>query len=210
MAGLFDKKVETYLQARPTYPSEWYSMLAACTSNSQAGIGIIHYVHTPQSMSMDEMVALMGGENHVDLITVATAMHWFDLPVFYKLAKRRLCKPGGILAIYNDMVLSPKFHTISKCPHEKSSHFWHAGAKYVIDWYRNLPFPFESVGLGYEGKPMQLEIPKELCSKTFALAKEQGLDLLSREVIKELESSWRGPNKVRTVIYKSFMLVGTV
>ncbi|XP_018718390.1 putative methyltransferase DDB_G0268948 isoform X1 [Eucalyptus grandis] len=258
MAGLFDKQAETYLQARPTYPSEWYSMLAACTSqnslawdvgtgNGQAALDVakhyeqviatdvseaqlsfamphprVRYVHTPQSMSEDEMVALMGGENRVDLITVATAVHWFDLPKFYKLAKRLLRKPGGLLAVwaYNDIVVNPEFDTVRKRLLEKYSRFWPADAKYIFEGYRNLPFPFESVGLGSEGEPLQLDIPKELSfegclmffksSSAFASAKEQGVDLLSEEVIKELESSWGGPNKIRTVTYKAFMLAGTV
>ncbi|KAF8011791.1 hypothetical protein BT93_I0051 [Corymbia citriodora subsp. variegata] len=173
-------------------------------------------------MSEDEMVALMGGENCVDLITVATAVHWFDHPKFYKLAKRLLRKPGGIIAVwgYNDVVVNPEFDTVSKRIWEASIQFSHSNSKQIIDGYRNLPFPFESVGLGHEGKPMQLEIPKELLfegylkllksSSPINLAKEQGVDLLSEEVIKELESSWGGPNLVRTVTYKAFMLVGTI
>ena len=50
MAGLFDKQAEAYLDARPTYPAEWYSMLAdrtsshlhawdVATGNGQAAIG---------------------------------------------------------------------------------------------------------------------------------------------------------------------------
>ncbi|XP_056159123.1 uncharacterized protein LOC130134998 [Syzygium oleosum] len=258
MAGLFDKQAETYLQARPTYPSEWYSMLAARTThhslawdvgtgNGQAALGVaehyeqviatdvseaqlsfamphprVRYVHTPQSMSEDEIVALMGAENRVDLITVATAVHWFDLPKFYKLAKRLLRKPGGILAVwaYNDIVVNPEFNTASKRLWEATMQFWHSDAKHVIDGYRNLPFPFESVGLGHEGEPMQLEIRKELLfegylkflksSSPINLAKEQGVDLLSEEVVKELERAWGGPNLVRTVTYKAFMLAGTV
>ena len=31
MAGLFDKQADFYLDARPTYPTHWYSMLAALT-----------------------------------------------------------------------------------------------------------------------------------------------------------------------------------
>ena len=51
MAGLFDKQAEAYLDARPTYPAEWYSMLAdrssshllawdVGTGNGQAAIGV--------------------------------------------------------------------------------------------------------------------------------------------------------------------------
>lgn len=33
MAELFDKQAETYLQARPIYPGEWYLMLATRSSH---------------------------------------------------------------------------------------------------------------------------------------------------------------------------------
>ncbi|KAL3721385.1 hypothetical protein ACJRO7_033816 [Eucalyptus globulus] len=154
------------------------------------------YVHTPQSISEDEMVDLMGGENHVDLITVAIAMHWFKLPKYYKLAKP--------LLPYNDMVGNPEFNTVSKRLWEASMQFWHSDAKYIIDGYRNLPFPFESE-LPFEG---YLKFLKS--SSPINLAKEQGVNLLSKEIIKELESSWGGPNLVRTITHKAFMLAGTV
>ena len=32
MAGLFDKQAEIYSDSRPTYPSEWFSKLAALAS----------------------------------------------------------------------------------------------------------------------------------------------------------------------------------
>uniref|UniRef100_A0A7N2MRE8 Uncharacterized protein n=1 Tax=Quercus lobata TaxID=97700 RepID=A0A7N2MRE8_QUELO len=52
MAGRFDKQAGFYADARPTYPTEWYSMLAALTphhslawdvgtGNGQAAIGIV-------------------------------------------------------------------------------------------------------------------------------------------------------------------------
>lgn len=51
MAGLFDKQAEIYVEARPTYPKEWYSKLAALTpqhsfawdagtGNGQAALGV--------------------------------------------------------------------------------------------------------------------------------------------------------------------------
>jgi ubiquinone/menaquinone biosynthesis C-methylase UbiE len=38
-------------------------------------------------------------DESVDLITVATAVHWFDIDLFYKEAQRIL-KPGGIIAYW--------------------------------------------------------------------------------------------------------------
>jgi hypothetical protein len=36
------------------------------------------------------------------------------------------------------------------------------------------------------------------------------VNLLSEEVVRELESAWGGPELVRTVNYKSYMLAGKV
>ncbi|KAG6660636.1 putative methyltransferase DDB_G0268948 [Carya illinoinensis] len=184
MAGLFDKQAEIYVDARPTYPTEWYSKLAALTpqhslawdvgtGNGQAALGVaehyeqvigtdisenqlkhakqhprVKYIHTPLSLSDDEFVTLMGGENKVDLVTVAEAVHWFDLPKFYSLVTRLLRKPGGVIAVwgYYGMVVSTTFDPLTKRLREATNPFWDPRAHLLLDGYRTLPFPFESVG----------------------------------------------------------------
>ncbi|KAL6180122.1 hypothetical protein ACLB2K_046790 [Fragaria x ananassa] len=258
MAGLFDKQAEIYVEARPTYPKEWYSKLAALTpqhslawdagtGNGQAALGLsehyqqvvatdiseeqlkyaiqhprIRYIHTPTSLSEDEMVNLIGGghENSLDLITVAEAVHWFDLPQFYPLAKRLLRKPGGIIAVwaYNRMLVNPEFDPVFDRFRENCIPFTHPNSKYVRAGYKTLPFPFESVGMGREGEPLTLEIPKEVSFQgvermlrsysAVIRAKDQGVDMLSEEVIKEFERAWGGRDLVRSFKYEAFMLVG--
>ncbi|KAB2621174.1 methyltransferase [Pyrus ussuriensis x Pyrus communis] len=251
VAGLFDKQAEDYLVGRPTYPKEWYSMLAALTpkhslawdlgehyeqvigtdiSESQLKSALQHprvgYVHTPMTMSDDELVDLIGGENSVDLVTVAEAVHWFDLPKFYSLVKRVLRKPGGVIAVwgYNACVTSTVTHAeiedVLKRFYEASKPFWDPKREYLWEGYRTLPFPFESIGLGSEGQPVALEIPKEVSfegvlrmlrsSSSVHTAKDQGVDLLSQEVIEEIQRAWGGPNVVRNVTFKAFMLAGKV
>ncbi|THU72102.1 hypothetical protein C4D60_Mb04t08570 [Musa balbisiana] len=51
------------------------------------------YIHTPLSTSDDELVSM-------DLVTVAQAVHWFNLPRFYSLVKRVLRNPGGAIAVW--------------------------------------------------------------------------------------------------------------
>ncbi|XP_075661564.1 uncharacterized protein LOC142631307 [Castanea sativa] len=258
MAGKFDKQADFYANGRPTYPTEWYSMLAALTphhslawdvgtGNGQAAIGIaehyeqvvgtdvseaqlklamphprIRYLHTPLSITDDELVALIGGENSVDLITVATAVHWFELPKFYSLVTRLLRKPGGVIAVwaYKGVVVSPIFDPIMKRFYDTTLPYWDPTIKSVFDDYKTLPFPFESVGIGCEGKPQQLDIPQEVSFEKFLnmlrswspvnTAKDQGVDLLSESVVKELESAWGGPKLIRSIAYKGFMLAGKV
>ena len=54
----------------------------------------VRYIHTPTSISNDEMVNLIAGshKNSVDLVTVAEAVHLFDVPQFSSLVKRLLRK----------------------------------------------------------------------------------------------------------------------
>ncbi|KAL4351640.1 hypothetical protein GQ457_06G035260 [Hibiscus cannabinus] len=258
MAGLFDQQADLYLDARPTYPSHWYSMLAARTprhslaldvgtGNGQAAIGVaehydavvgtdvseaqlqhaiphpkVTYLYTPSSISDDDFLSSIGGENSVDLITVAQAVHWFDLPKFYSLVSRLLRRPGGILAVwcYNDIVVSPTFDPVMKRFHDTTLPYWNPNIQYLFDGYKTLPFPFESVGLGSEGKPLALDIPKKLTLEGFlrmlrswsavVTAKDQGVDLLSENVVKGFESAWGGSNLVRSIAYKAFMLAGKV
>ncbi|CAL5368899.1 unnamed protein product [Camellia sinensis] len=266
MAALFDKQAELYLDARPNYPRQWYSLLADRTSlhslawdvgtgNGQAALGIaghelmrvaehyekvfgtdvseaqlkcamphprVKYLHTPLSLSDDELVNLIGVDNSVDLVTVAQAVHWFDLPRFYSIVTRLLRKPGGVIAVwgYNDIAVNPEFDPVMKRFHDTTLPFWHPNIQYIFDGYRTLPFPFESIGLGSEGEPLALNIPKELSFDGFLgmvrswsaviTAKETGVDLLPSEVVKEFECAWGGSKLVRSVVYKGFMLAGKV
>ncbi|CAH8315382.1 unnamed protein product [Eruca vesicaria subsp. sativa] len=258
--SVVDYEADIYLDARPTYPGEWYSKLAALsnhhhlawdagTGNGQAAVGIaehydrviatdvsetmlnlgkphpkVTYHHTPSSMTEDETVDLIGGENSVDLITVATAVHWFDLPKFYAIANRLLRKPGGIIAVWSyntDMAVSPEFDSVMARFNEKTTPYWKfPECRYFVDGYKSLPFPFENVGLGLEGKPMELEMQKTVSFEGFlrilrswsaiGAAKEKGVELLSEDVVKELEMAWGGSELVRTIVYKTFMLAGAV
>lgn len=258
MAGLFDKQAEIYLEARPTYPAEWYKMLAeltphhrlawdVATGNGQAAFGVaehyeqviatdissaqlkcakqranIRYLNTPISLSDDELVNLIGAEGSVDLITIAQAIHWFDLPRFYSVATRLLRKPGGVIAVwgYNGIEVSPTFEAAAKRWYETTLPYWDSKASSLFGGYQTLPFPFEGVGMGSEGEPVALDFPKELSFEGYlrmvqswsavATAKEQGVDLLSESAVKELEAAWGGAGVVRSVVYKGFMLVGKV
>ncbi|CAK7354780.1 unnamed protein product [Dovyalis caffra] len=169
----------------------------------------VQYLHTPLSISDDELVNLIGGENSVDLVIVAEAVHWFDLPKFYAVVKRVLKKPGGIIAVwaYNDMNVSPTFDAIKKSYREACKPYWNPKC--------------QNVGLGCEGEPLLLDIAKEISlerylgvlksTSTYNTARELGVDLLSEKLIKELEGAWGGPRElVRSVTYKAFMLAGKI
>jgi SAM-dependent methyltransferase len=79
-----------------------------------------------------------------DLITVAQALHWFDLARFYAEANRVL-KPRGIMAVwnYNLLRIAPAIDAIvNRFYSETVGPFWPPERRMVEAGYRGLPFPF--------------------------------------------------------------------
>ncbi|XP_050215764.1 uncharacterized protein LOC126666902 [Mercurialis annua] len=182
----------------------------------------IQYFHTPSSMSDNEIISLIGDENSVDLVTVSVAVHYFDLERFYSQVKRLLRNPGGIIAVwtYNIIQVNSEFDPVMQRFYESTLPFWSPKAKIAFDCYKTLPFPFESVGVGCEGQPKILDMPKQMSFEGMLgllrswsavnTAKDQGVDLLSENVVKRFENAWGGSDVVRTVIFKTYMIAGKV
>lgn len=165
-----------YRRHRPTYPPELFAALAAlapstaaawdgATGNGQAAVGLggrfARVIASDPSASQiaqatrhprvryfvgrAEESALR--EASVDLVTVAQAIHWFDLDRFYREVER-VAKPGAVLAAwcYDLVRITPgvdrcvdRFYTEVVGPH------WPKERAHVESHYRELPFPFEEV-----------------------------------------------------------------
>jgi SAM-dependent methyltransferase len=84
-------------------------------------------------------------DGSVDLVTVAQAMHWFDLPKFHTEV-RRVLKPRGVLAVwgYNRLLIPhPELQKIvDRFYEEKIGACWPPERVHVETAYRDLPFPF--------------------------------------------------------------------
>lgn len=125
----FSKQSKEYSQYRPTYPPELYKYLAdiskehnaawdCATGNGQAAIALSDYFDIVYATDASEeqiknafphpkvkySVALAENsglpENSVSLITVATAIHWFNNERFYS-ETRRVLKSNGKIATWN-------------------------------------------------------------------------------------------------------------
>ncbi|XP_038978853.1 putative methyltransferase DDB_G0268948 [Phoenix dactylifera] len=210
-------------QAAVSVAEHYEQVIATDVSEAQLKHAIPHpkvrYVHTPLSTPEPDLVSILGGEGSVDLVTVAQAVHWFDLPSFYSIVHRVLRKPGGVIAVWGYNYSMSPLEDVMKRLFETTKAYWDPRAWYAFNRYRTLPFPFKSIGLGSEGAPMELEMEQDLSFDAFlgmlkswsavTTAKERGVDLLSEGVVKELETAWGGPSLVRRVTYKAFMLAGT-
>jgi len=83
-----------------------------------------------------------------DLITVAQALHWFDLPQFCAEVKRVL-KPQGLLAAwgYNRLRVEDAgiLAVLDRFYSETLGAYWPPERAIVETGYRDLPFPFKRI-----------------------------------------------------------------
>ncbi|MBD2755945.1 class I SAM-dependent methyltransferase [Spirosoma validum] len=82
-----------------------------------------------------------------DLITVAQAIHWFDVNAFHQEV-RRVAKPGATLAEwgYGLVQLGPDLDPMMLDFYRNwIGPYWDPQRKYIDDAYATLPFPFADV-----------------------------------------------------------------
>jgi len=172
----FSKQSKVYSLYRPTYPRSLFDYLASisvqhekawdcATGNGQAAISLSSYFHTviatdpspaqieqaPQNPNVIYQIARAEkteiSSYSVDLITVAQALHWFNLKDFYQEVGRVL-KPEGILAIWGSEVLdiSPSINEILRHFYSKIvGEYWPPEIRILESGYRSIPFPFQEI-----------------------------------------------------------------
>src|SRR6201999_343775 len=85
--------------------------------------------------------------NSVDLITVATAAHWFNHDEFYKEVQR-VAKPDAIIAVwaYAEANISPETDKLMEWfMYDYLADYWPPGRWYIRESYETLPFPFQQI-----------------------------------------------------------------
>ncbi|OUS28898.1 hypothetical protein A9Q99_11005 [Gammaproteobacteria bacterium 45_16_T64] len=169
----FSSASDNYKTYRPNYPTELFRWLADQCQQKQrvwdCGTGsgqaaVEHSRYFDQVIASDASAAqieqaqskknitylvnpaetLPGGQSNFDLITVAQAIHWFDLPQFFSTVDKGL-KPGGHLATWGyqfintgteiDTLIS-EFHSTIIGP------YWPPERKLLNDGYTDISFPY--------------------------------------------------------------------
>jgi SAM-dependent methyltransferase len=221
---------ETNIRLKKYQMAEHYeSVVATDVSEGQLRNAMAHprvrYVHTPEHLTEDELVALVGGEGSLDLIVVATSIHWFDIPLFYAVASRALRKPGGVLAVWGyNYEIHPFEDALQGQLYAALRPYQDPRARLATeDRYRWLPFPFEPVGVGAEGAPADMDMEVEMTLEDLAgfvmtgsvvtTAREKGageeLEAVVRDVMRRVEQEWGdAPTVPRKLAFKAFMLAG--
>ncbi len=172
----FSTQAKEYSKYRPKYPDELFSFLSSlvnehnsawdcATGNGQAAIGLVPYfekiIATDPSSSQIEHAELhpkieyrvASAENSglesdsIDLLTVATAIHWIDTDKFYPEAKR-IIKNGGVLAVwtYSESTVSEEIDKVSAYyGHTIIGEHWPEENKKAWDFENKIHLPFEAI-----------------------------------------------------------------
>nr|GME10913.1 putative methyltransferase DDB_G0268948 [Ipomoea batatas] len=215
-------------QAAKSLAAIYKSMVATDTSQQQleyaAKLPNVRYERTPPKMSTAELEALVGKESTFDLVTVAQAMHWFDLPAFYEQAKRLLKKPDGVIAAWcytlaqvNEAVdaLLHNLYFVDLDP------YWESPKKLVDDEYRSIEFPFEAVeGCAGTG-PFEFTAERVMdldgyltwlrSWSAYQTAKVKGVEVLGEDIVERFRDAWNGDGGgQKRVTFPVFLRIGKV
>jgi ubiquinone/menaquinone biosynthesis C-methylase UbiE len=249
---LFSSNSKEYSSSRPKYPRSLFEFLVGlvqhrnlawdcATGNGQAAVVLSEYFE--QVIASDgskeqienaqprnniryevfpaERTSL--ADSSVDLITIAQALHWFDLDHFYKEAKRVLRKDdsndsdGGVIAAwaYGLHSVSPEIDNITHLLYEDIlGSYWPKERKIVENKYQDIPFPFQKI----DTPVFQIELDWSLSELTGYLytwssvqkyIQKNNSDPV-KQVYQGLAAAWGDKNTwyKRRVIWPIYMRVG--
>lgn len=174
---LFSAQSDIYARYRPLYPKELYDFLLAhvkekkaaldCgTGNGQCAGELADYFGEVQATDISEKQIANAitkpnlhyhicsaektpfAENSFDLITCATAIHWFHFDEFFAEMKR-IAKNDGVFACWAYGLVRTDQHRLNKIIDEyywQTIHsYWDPERRFVDEEYKTIPFPFEEI-----------------------------------------------------------------
>ncbi len=228
------------MEYRPTYPDELFAYLVqlapghdlACdcaTGNGQAAWGLARHFRSivaldassrqlAQAAAHDRIAYVQAladrtplPDGAVDLVTVATAFHWFDLPRFYDEVQR-IARPAGILAIwgYKMPIVCPEVDAvIERLSAQVLRRFWLPETKMAADGYQTVVLPFEVVAtppfrMTHDWKLDRLAGFTGTWSASLRYREKTGRDPVD-EVREELLAAWGDPEQERQVAWDLYL-----
>jgi ubiquinone/menaquinone biosynthesis C-methylase UbiE len=245
----FSEHAGDYARARPNYPQALFEYLASLcaaqtrawdcgTGNGQAALGLAPlFAEIIASDASDAQLAEAPRHPRIeylqcpaertpfasrsfDLVTVAQALHWFDMEAFFNEA-RRVLKKDGVLAAWSyelSRISSPVDAVILHYYTDILGADWPPEREHVVDSYRNIRFPFREIAAPTFRPVFQMEQRWSMheyldylysWSATQRYLKRTGHNPL--ELIRaELTAAWGEATAARTVIWPLNMRVGTV
>jgi ubiquinone/menaquinone biosynthesis C-methylase UbiE len=232
-----------YREARPTYPDQLFATLAALApgralawdagcGNGQASVALAdHFEHVHASdpsatqignaepqprvhyeIAPAEQCSL--GDASADLVTVAQALHWFDVQRFHAEV-RRVLKPGGVIAEWCYAECSVSAAVDVQCNvlyTDVLGMYWPKERVHVENGYADLEFPFQPLPV----PPMQMQLSWTLrqylaylgsWSALQRFRRERGSDPLA-DMSQAFASAWGDPAQAREVRWQLSLRAG--
>jgi len=220
---------------RPGYPKEMFSYLSSlseskerawdcATGNGQSAIALSEYftevIATDASKNQIENAAVVGNvtyqvekaektsidSNSIDVITVAQALHWFNLNEF-SIEVMRVLKTHGVLAVwtYALMDINHEINTIVNHLYGSTLDlYWPPERKFVEEGYKNIKFPLQEINPpGFQMKTewdlSQLIGYLHTWSAVKKYEAKEGFNPVDRQY-KKLVALWGNPNQ-KLLIY---------
>jgi len=175
MKDRFSQHAPQYAQFRPVYPKELYAFIFskvkkfdcawdAGTGNGQAARELakkfkkvlgtdISSAQLSQAIKIDNVFYSISAEeiklppNSLDLITVAQAIHWFDVQKFFDCVVQ-VGKPNAVVAVWGYGLLSINPILDSPINHFYKNvvgSYWDPERKLIDNHYSTIPFPFQEI-----------------------------------------------------------------
>lgn len=241
----FSGHAAAYADARPQYPAELFDWLATLTpshdrawdcgtGNGQAAVALTRYfanvVATDASAQQIDRAFLhpqveyrtapaeqSGLDQHsVDLVSVAQAAHWFDLPAFYAEV-RRVVKPGGAIVLwcYGFCRITPEVDAVLNAFYTgETDAYWPPERRLVDALYRTLAFPFPEIAAPAMYMKQNWDLSQLLAylrtwSGVQRFIKQTGRDPIP-DLGAELQTVWGSSDEIRAVIWPLHFRAGHV
>ncbi|GAA4445815.1 class I SAM-dependent methyltransferase [Nibrella saemangeumensis] len=172
----FSGHADLYQQYRIDYPAELYNYLLSfvtnrqrawdcATGNGQVAVILADYFAEVEATDISQAQLSKAvqrpniryqvtpaehtpfPDQHFDLITVAQALHWFDVEAFHQEVIR-VAKPGAIVAewMYGVALVDASLDAlIQDFYRNRVGPYWDPQRRHIDENYVNLPFPFADV-----------------------------------------------------------------
>jgi ubiquinone/menaquinone biosynthesis C-methylase UbiE len=241
----FSKQASDYSLYRPHYPQSLFKYLASqtpqhdvawdcATGNGQAAVTLASLYksieatdasekqieqampHPHVRYQVCEATSTPFAENTFDLITVAQALHWFELDKFYNEVIR-VSKPGCIFAAWCYSLFSinneadPVIHDFY---HNTIGPYWPEERSHIDAKYETLPFPFERMPSPRFAISIEWNLQQVLgymgTWSAVQYYKEQNNHDPVKQLTNKLKATWGDPGQNHEIRWPIYLHIGRV